>query len=89
MIVVANSTPLIALSKVGKLDLLKEIFGEIVIPQGVYDEVVVQGAGRPGAGRVRKAVWIRTERVRNKAMIDFLLNDWIGERRRYSFWQRS
>lgn len=66
MIVVANSTPLIALSKVGKFNLLKDIFGEIVIPQGVYDEVVVQGAGRPGAGKVRKAAWIRTKQVRNR-----------------------
>lgn len=75
MIVIANSTPLIALSKVGKFDLLKDIFGEIIIPQGVYDEVVVQGAGRPGAGKVRKAAWIRTKQVRNQAMIDFLLSE--------------
>lgn len=75
MIVVANSTPLIALGKVGKLDLLKDIFGEIIIPQGVYDEVVVQGARKPGAGKVRKAAWIRTEQVRNRAMINFLLGE--------------
>ena len=35
MIAVSNSTPLIALAKIGQLDLLKEYFGEIYIPEEV------------------------------------------------------
>ena len=50
MIVIANSTPLITLSKVGKLNLLKDIFGEIIIPQGVYDEVCSSGSGKAWCG---------------------------------------
>lgn len=37
--VVVNSTPIIALSKCGKLDLLRTLFGEIIIPEAVYTEV--------------------------------------------------
>jgi predicted nucleic acid-binding protein len=33
MIVVSNATPLIALAKIGQLNLLQELFGAITIPQ--------------------------------------------------------
>ena len=48
MIVVSNSTPLISLSKVGKINLLQDIFGKVFIPNAVYDEVVVHGEKRSG-----------------------------------------
>jgi predicted nucleic acid-binding protein len=37
---VVNSTPLIALSIVGHLDLLRHLFDELFIPASVYREVV-------------------------------------------------
>ena len=39
MIVVSDSTPLITLMKVAKLELLHRLFGEVVIPDAVYSEV--------------------------------------------------
>lgn len=41
MKVVSNSTPLIALSRINKLEILHEIFHNIIIPQAVYQEVVL------------------------------------------------
>ena len=40
MIVVSDSGPLIALSRLGMLPILQELFGEIVIPEEVRKEVV-------------------------------------------------
>ena len=37
--VIVNSTPLIALSNIGKPDLLRLLYNEIYIPQAVYHEV--------------------------------------------------
>ena len=37
--VIVNSTPLIALCNIGRLDLLQSVYGRIVIPQAVFDEV--------------------------------------------------
>jgi len=40
MPVVSDASPLILLSKIGKLNLLKELYQEIIIPLQVRDEVV-------------------------------------------------
>ncbi|MCX6680778.1 MAG: DUF3368 domain-containing protein [Methanothrix sp.] len=72
MIVVCNSTPLIALAKINQLRLLKEFFEEIFIPEEVYDEVVRRGGSRAGASEVAACIWIRTEQVINRLAVDAL-----------------
>ena len=49
MIVVSNASPLINLAWIGKLDLLQQLYTEVLIPQAVWDEVVISGTGQPGA----------------------------------------
>jgi predicted nucleic acid-binding protein len=63
MIVVADSTVLIFLSAIGRFDLLVSLYGGIVIPDGVYDEVVTRGAGRWGADETATAAWIGRQTV--------------------------
>ena len=58
MIVVSNSSPLIALSRIGRLNLLASFYKRILIPAEVQYEVVVAGRGLPGADEVRNAHWI-------------------------------
>jgi len=58
VIVVSNSSPLITLARIGQLELLRQLFGEIKIADEVRQEVVVRGAGRPAAEVVRSAGWI-------------------------------
>lgn len=41
--VVSNSSPLIWLAKIGRLGLLKTLFGEVVVPRKVYFEVTTNG----------------------------------------------
>jgi len=42
--VVANSTPLIVLQKIGQLELLKLAYSRIYIPEAVNKEIIVNGA---------------------------------------------
>ncbi len=63
--VVCNSSPLIHLAKVGKLELLKEYFTEILIPEAVYRECVVDGKDREDAKRIESASWIRVVDIKN------------------------
>ena len=69
MIVVADSSPLISLAAIDQLALLHGLYGTIVIPQAVYDEVVVRGAGAAGAAEVRTADWIETRQVTAHALV--------------------
>lgn len=55
MVVISNSTPLIYLSKMGELHLLKSLFAEIIVADKVYEEIVILGAGKPGSDEVRNA----------------------------------
>jgi len=70
--VVCNSTPLIALSRIGKLELLKRYFKEIFIPREVYDEVVTRGGNLFGAKEVKFADWIKVKDVENKTAVQSL-----------------
>jgi len=72
VIVVSNSSPLIALAKIGKLHILKEVLGEIVIPKAVWYEVVVRGRGKPGAEEVEKADWIKVKEVKDRLSVEVL-----------------
>jgi len=70
--VVANAGPLITLATIGRLDLLKALFEQILIPQVVYDEVVVHGEGEPGSQEVKEAVWIRAVQVQDHLAVHLL-----------------
>ena len=40
MIVIADTTPLITLMKLQRLDLLEKLFGNVIIPNAVYEELI-------------------------------------------------
>ncbi len=41
--VISNTTPIIALTSIGKLELLPTLFGEIIIAEAVRDEIIAGG----------------------------------------------
>jgi hypothetical protein len=72
MIAVSNSTPLIALARIQRLELLHDFFQEIYIPEEVYDEVVRRGKDLPGAAEVEASSFIKVENVDNRVAVDAL-----------------
>lgn len=70
--VVSNSTPLIALSRIGRLGIIRELFNSIVIPKAVFLEVATDKKFRAGSTEVLEASWIQTIEVANTAVVDFL-----------------
>ena len=75
MIVVADSSPLIALSRVGKLHLLRDIFGTLLIPDAVWHEVAGSDPGRPGTLELRSASWIERRSIKDTALANLLRRD--------------
>ncbi len=73
MKIVSNASPLIALSAIGKLELLHELYGAILLPQSVYDEVsvVAQHRGRVFADDSDRS-WLKVKSVQNKVIADTL-----------------
>lgn len=59
MKVVCNSSTLIALARIGHLDILQKQVGVLVIPRAVYEDVVIKGVGKTGAAEVKEAKWIK------------------------------
>lgn len=41
--IISNSSPLILLAKINKLDILEKLYGKITMPQEVYNEVIIKG----------------------------------------------
>lgn len=77
--IVSNASALILFARIGRLDLLQRVYGEIFIPPSVYGEVVDQGAGRAGAAEVASAPWIQTRPLRISIQESPLTLD-VGER---------
>lgn len=67
MIVVSDTSPLMNLAVVGRLDLLQRLFHEVLIPEAVYDELVVDG--KAGETEIRSAPWITAAAVSNKTLV--------------------
>jgi predicted nucleic acid-binding protein len=65
--VVADSSPLVILTKLGCFDLLNKLFRRLDISTEVYHEVVVAGAGLPGAAEVANAKWVDVRNLQNQA----------------------
>lgn len=58
--VIVNSTPVIGLANIGKLDVLRQMYGTITIPQAVFDEIKSPSVQRQvNANRD----WIRVEQI--------------------------
>ncbi len=67
--VIADSSVLIPLMRIGKLHLLKDFFGEICITKDIYEEVK---SGKSGASEFEKACsdWIKIKEINNKEILN-------------------
>ena len=72
MKVVCNSSTLIALARIGHLDILQKQVTVLLIPRAVYEDVVIRGAGKPGATEVKEAKWIEREEAVDRESVQKL-----------------
>ena len=75
MAVVSDSSPLIALGRIGRIDLLQEVFGTLIVPDAVWNEVVEAGIERIGAIEILNADWIKRQSVQDTRLVSLLRQD--------------
>lgn len=66
MIVVSDSSCLIGITRIGHLDILKRLFGEIYIPLAVYNEVVEKEKLQKEVDEIKKATWIKSQDIQDR-----------------------
>jgi predicted nucleic acid-binding protein len=76
MIVVSNTTPLVALATLNRFNLFRDLFGEIFIPQAVYSEAMRAGRKIGGAREeVQTADWVKRVTIRDQLAVNLLLDE--------------
>jgi predicted nucleic acid-binding protein len=63
VIVVSDASPLISLAVTGHLEILQQLYKQVVIPAVVYQEITGNDPGLPGASEVQTLEWIISQPV--------------------------
>jgi predicted nucleic acid-binding protein len=75
MRVVSNTSPLTNLAAIGQFDLLHELYVEVHIADGVWQELNAREQRWPGRDEVAAANWIERHTVQNQALVTALRRD--------------
>lgn len=73
MIVISDTTPLISMMKANCLEILQSIFGEVIIPEAVYDELTSNTNYPKEAAIIKNSRYIFKESVMNHQSVDDLM----------------
>ena len=80
MIVVSDTSPINNLAAINQLDLLRQLYGSVIIPEAVYRELTDPDFPVAGATEVQAFDWIQTRQINNRAVVDALHDELdIGE----------
>ncbi len=69
MIIVSDTSPITNLAAIGQLDLLRQLYSRVIIPEAVYNEMVNINKIVPGAVEVQTLSWIQTQTVINSLQV--------------------
>lgn len=71
-VIISNSSPLINLSKINKLGLIGKLFKKIIIPEAVYNELIVQGSAKSGSKRIKELIEAGIIEVKKAENLNFV-----------------
>ncbi|MDH6100575.1 DUF3368 domain-containing protein [Anabaenopsis sp. FSS-46] len=75
MIIVSDTSPITNLTAIGQLDLLRQLYSRVIIPEAVYNEMVDINKIVPGAVEVQTLSWIHTQTVINSLLTEIQENN--------------
>jgi len=71
VIVVSDTSPITNLAAIGQLDLLRQLFQKVIIPESVYHELTAFGGQHPGA-IVSSLDWIEIQSTSDQLLVTAL-----------------
>jgi uncharacterized protein len=74
MTIASNTSPISNLAKIGQLNLMQQIYGKILIPTAVYEELMDERAGETVITAVQSATWLEIKPVQNQELVNELRN---------------
>ncbi len=69
---VSNTSPLTNLAAIGRFDLLRALYGELLIAEAVWAELNAEGRAWPGRAEVAGAAWIARRAAQNRPLVTAL-----------------
>ena len=72
MIVVADTTPIITLMKLQRLDLLEKVFGTVIVPHAVYEELISNSNYLTEAQTIVECPFLKRLKVSDRQSIKIL-----------------
>ena len=76
--VVSNTTPIISLLKLNRLEILRDLYGQINIPSAVYQEIEA-GKSKGYYQDLSKIDWITISKVKDEQAVKYFLDLDAGE----------
>ena len=72
MIVISDTTPIVSLIKISRIDLLEKLFGEVCIPEAVFRELTTNTVFESEAEIVKNSPFLKTTPVKNRKSLEIL-----------------
>ncbi len=76
--IISNTTPILSLLKIDKLNLLKELYGIVIVPFAVYQEIE-EGKEKPYYQDLTSLDWIEIRNIKNPDSREYLIDLDDGE----------
>ena len=72
MIVISDTTPIVSLIKISRIDLLEKLFGEVCIPEAVFRELTTNTIFESEAEIVKNSSFLKITPVKNLKSLEIL-----------------
>lgn len=76
--IISNTTPILSLLKVDKLDVLQKMYGKIIVPSAVYQEIE-RGSNKPYYQDIKWFDWIDIRQVTHPDSLTYFVDLDVGE----------
>ena len=75
MIVVSDTSPILNLARIGRLELLPALYHQVIIPEAVYEELTVSKADLPPGIDLSSEPWLTIATPKDQARVQKLRED--------------